>query len=100
MPPAPTDPTRAPPRLGHLATRAVVVAKLTPTFAKAHEIDEDEGRERLERAVHGPLWERLLDSTWAALFEGRTRAIDDDALLEKVAGSLKDRPLRPGRIVE
>ena len=31
-----------PPRLGHLATRAVLTAKLGPTYAQAHNIDEEE----------------------------------------------------------
>ena len=33
---------RYPARLAHLATRAVVVAKLAPTFAEAHHIDHEE----------------------------------------------------------
>jgi len=85
-----------PPRLGHLATRAVIAARLAPTYAKAHAVDEDEAREQLERALRGAFWERLLDATWAAML-GQTRRLTEDGLLEKVAATLKDRPLRPGR---
>lgn len=85
-----------PPRLGHLATRPVLVAKLTPTFSKSHEIDDEEARVRLERAIAGRLWEQLLVATWAALIEGK-KTVNDEAVLERVAGSLKDRPQRPGR---
>jgi len=85
-----------PPRLGHLATRAVIAARLGPTYAKAHAVDEDEAREQMERALQGALWERLLDATWAAMLGG-TKRLTEDGLLEKVAATLKDRPLRPGR---
>jgi hypothetical protein len=85
-----------PPRLGHLVTRAVIAARLRPTVAHSHEIDEEEAQSRLERALEGRLWELLLDATWAALNE-KKRVPDPDALLEKIAGTMKDRPLKPGR---
>jgi hypothetical protein len=85
-----------PPRLAHLATRAVLAAKLGPTYAKAHNVDDDEAREQLERALRGSLWERLLDAAWEAMLDG-TKRLSDEALVEKVAGTLKDRPLKPGR---
>jgi hypothetical protein len=87
---------RYPPRLAHLATRAIVVAKLTPTYAAAHHIEEDEARERLDAALKGPLLERLLAAAWEAL-QGETKRLTEDGLLEKVAGALKNRPLRQGR---
>ena len=90
---------RYPPRLAHLATRAVVVAKLLPTYAAAHSIDDEEARTRLEAALSGSLLEELLATTWRAL-QGGTKRLTDDGLLEKVAKSLQDRPLRPGRTVE
>jgi len=90
---------RYPPRLGHLATRAVVVAKLAPTYARAHAIDDDEARTRLAAALSGPLLEDLLATAWASLLEGRKR-LTEEGLLEKVAKSLGERPLRPGRAVE
>ncbi|MBK7860226.1 MAG: hypothetical protein IPJ65_16750 [Archangiaceae bacterium] len=85
-----------PPRLGHLMTRAVIAARLRPTYAESHEIDEEEAQSRLERALTGQLWELLLHATWDALND-KKRKVDENAVLEKIAGTLKDRPLRPGR---
>ena len=85
-----------PPRLGHLATRAVVVAKLTPTYALAHQLDDDEAATRLDAALGGPLLAELLGAAWEAM-KGRTKRLDDTGLLEKVAGTLGERPLRRGR---
>ena len=90
---------RFPPRLGHLATRKVVVAKLWPTYAEVHGIDEAEARERLERALAGRLWEDLLEATWTAL-QGKKKRLDEAGLLEKIAKSLQERPHRPGRMIK
>lgn len=84
---------RYPPRLGHLATRPVVISKLVLTYAEAHHLDDDEAQQRLERALAGRLYEDLLAATWTALLAG-TQRLDEAGLLEKVAGALKDRPLR------
>ncbi|HZH04711.1 MAG TPA: hypothetical protein VEY30_13075 [Myxococcaceae bacterium] len=89
---------RYPPRLGHLATRAVLVAKLAPTYAQAHQVEEDEAADRLHVALSTSLLDDLLAATWVALL-GKTKKLDESGLLEKVAGSLKDRPMRPGRKV-
>ena len=88
-----------PPRLGHLATRPVVVNKLVPTYAKAHQIDEQEAGQRLERAIAGRIWEDLLAATWEAM-KSRVKRLDEQKLLEKVLATLGDRPLRYGRVVE
>jgi hypothetical protein len=90
---------RYPPRLAHLATRAVVVAKLIPTYAVAHSVDDEEARARLEASFSGGLLEDLLAATWTALLGGK-KHLEEDGLLQKVAKSLGDRPLRPGRTVE
>lgn len=90
---------RFPPRLSHLATRSVLVARLTPTYAQAHQIDEDEARQRLDSAIRGTLLEDLLAMTWEAM-KGETKRLNDEGLLEKVASTLKDRPLKPGKVVE
>ncbi len=90
---------RYPARLAHLATRAVVVAKLSPSYAAAHSLDDEEARTRLQAALSSSLLEDLLASTWSALVAG-TKRLSEDGLLEKVAKSLQDRPLRPGRTVE
>ena len=87
---------RYPARLAHLATRAIAVAKLAPTFADAHHLDHDEAASRLGTALSGPLLDELLAPTWQALLGG-TKKLDEEGLLEKVAKSLRDRPLRPGR---
>lgn len=90
---------RFPPRLGHLATRPVVVAKLVPTYANAHQIDEEEASQRLSRALAGEIWEDLLEAAWVAM-KGKTKRLTDEGLLEKVATTLKDRPMRPGKATE
>ncbi len=87
---------RYPPRLAHLATRAAVVAKLWPTFAAAHEMDEEEAEARLTSALQGQLLDELLAHAWEAMRQSAPRA-DESALLEKVAQTLSDRPRRAGR---
>jgi hypothetical protein len=77
----------------------VVVNKLVPTYAKAHEIDEHEASQRLTRALAGSLWEDLLAATWEAM-KGRVKRLDEETLLEKVATTLGERPLRYGKVVE
>ncbi|MBZ4421068.1 hypothetical protein [Myxococcus sp. RHSTA-1-4] len=86
-----------PPRLAHLATRAVVVAKLVPTYARAHHIDEEEAAQRLSSVLSGRMLPSLLDAAWAAM-RGKSKRLTDDGLLEKVATTLSERPLRPGRV--
>lgn len=88
-----------PPRLAHLATRAVVVAKLMPTYARAHNIDEEEASQRLATALAGRMLPALLDAAWDAM-RGKSKRLTDDGLLEKVAATLSERPLRPGRVAE
>ncbi len=90
---------RYPPRLAHLATKAVVVAKLAPTYSEAHHIDDEEGVSRLDRALNSPLLDELLATAWTALL-GTTQKLDEAGLLEKIAGTLKKRPQRPGKLVE
>jgi hypothetical protein len=87
---------RYPPRLAHLATNKIVAARLAPGFGQAHNIDDAEALERLERALPGPLLEDLLAATWAALQADRKR-FDPDRMLEKIFETLKERPFRPGR---
>lgn len=87
---------KAPPRLAHLATRAVVTRKLAPTYALAHRVDQEEAEIRLSRALGGRLLEELLDATWTAIRATSVR-LKDEELLEKMAESVKNRGLRPGR---
>lgn len=88
-----------PQRLGHLLNRPVLVAKLFPTYGKAHEIDDDEAIARVDRGLSQKLLEDVLAATWAALNDTK-RAIDEAALLEKVARSLQKRPQRPGKLAD
>lgn len=90
---------RFPSRLAHLATRAVVVAKLVPTYANAHNLEEEEAASRIDTALRGPLLEDLLAATWTAMLGG-TKRLNEEGLLEKIAKTLQDRPLRPGRPAE
>src|SRR5690349_18854937 len=90
---------RYPARLAHLATRAVLVAKLVPTYASAHQLDEELARERLQAALQGSLLEDILASTWEGLQE-KSRGREEAELLEAVATTLGARPLRPGRRAE
>ena len=73
---------RYPPRLAHLATNKIVAARLAPGFGQAHNIDDAEALERLERALPGPLLEDLLAATWAALQADRKR-FDPDRMLDE-----------------
>ncbi|MBN9682878.1 MULTISPECIES: hypothetical protein [unclassified Corallococcus] len=86
-----------PPRLAHLATKAVVVAKLGPTYADAHRVDPEEAAQRLSTALKGPLLTSLLEATWTQML-GSTKRLKEEGLLEKVATTLADRPQRPGKV--
>lgn len=76
-----------------------MVNRLVPTYANAHQIDEQEAAQRLERAIAGRIWEDLLAATWEAM-KSRAKRLDEQKLLEKVFATLEDRPLRYGRVVE
>ena len=88
---------RYPPRLAHLATRPVVVAKLAPTYAEANSIEDEEGISRLDRALQSPLLDELLAAAWNALL-GMSDNLEEEKLVQKVASGLKNRPQRPGKI--
>ena len=88
---------RYPPRLGHLATRPIVVAKLAPTYAEANSIDDEDGIARLDKALQSTLLDDLIAAAWTALV-ATSATTDEDALVQKVASGLKKRPQRPGKI--
>ena len=90
--------TGYPPRLSHLATRAVLVAKLRPAFAAAHTISDEEATERLGQALSTSLLSELLSAVWAAMKRLKPR-LSEGELLDRVAQTLAQRPLRPGRKV-
>lgn len=77
----------------------MVVNRLVPTYAQAHQVDEEEAGERLMRALAGSIWEDLLAATWEAM-KARVKRLDEEKLLEKVATTLQERPLRYGKAVE
>ncbi len=87
---------RYPPRLAHLATRAVVVAKLNSAYAVANHLDDNEAARRLDVALSGALLDELLAAAWQEM-TGQAKRLDEAGLLEKVASTLHDRPSRPGR---
>jgi hypothetical protein len=82
-----------------LCNRPVLVSKLAPTYAQSHEIDIDEGVERVDRALErdAKLRDELLGACWDEL-QAKRRSFDEAALLEKIAQLLKDRPQRPGKV--
>ena len=87
-----------PPRLSHLATRAVLVAKLRLAFAEAHGLSDEEAVQRLEQALSSSLLADLLSATWSEMKALKPR-LSEAELLDRVAQTLGTRPLRPGRRV-
>jgi hypothetical protein len=78
----------------------VVIARLAPSYAQAHQLDDEEAAQRLQTAFSsGTLLEELLASTWTALL-GTTKRLDEAGLLEKIATCLGERPTRPGRLAK
>ena len=90
--------TGYPPRLSHLATRAVLGAKLRRAFADTHALSDDEAVDRLEKALSSSLLAELLSAVWTAMKQLKPR-LSEAELLDRVALTLADRPLRPGRKV-
>lgn len=88
-----------PPRLAHLATRTVLVAKLEATYAASHGVDLVEAGIRLARGLQGRVLTDLLDATWAGLRATRKRGSDED-VLELVAEHVKERGLRPAKAAQ
>jgi hypothetical protein len=85
-----------PPRLSHLATRPVLIAKLRPAFAEAHGLADEDADQRLESALTGSLHTDLLSATWSGMKALKPR-LSESELLDRVAQTLGERPLRPGR---
>ncbi len=89
---------RYPPRLSHLATRPIVVAKLAPTYSEANSIDDEDGIERLDKALQDKaFFEELLAAAWSSIL-ATSETNEEEALVQKVASGLKKRPQRPGKI--
>jgi hypothetical protein len=90
---------RFPPRLSHLVTDSVLIARLAPSYAKAHNVDLEEARISLTTALHSDLRDDLLEATWTAVRDRAPRFTEETAL-EKIASSLGKRPNRQGNVKE
>jgi hypothetical protein len=75
-----------------------LTAKLVPTYAEAHQLEDEEASTRIQTALQGALLEDLLAGIWATMV-GSTQRLDDEGLVEKVAKTLRDRPMRQGKVV-
>lgn len=79
-------------RLPHVVTRADLVAALTPTYAAARGVDDEEAAERLSQALAA---RGVLDELHAALSEAlrdaRGPRTDEDALLDRLSAGVQAR---------
>lgn len=74
----------------------MVVTKLLPTYAEAHGLDDEEAVSRLTEALSGDLLDELLAAAWEAI-KAKSPRLSDSERLDRIAESLGNRPLRPGR---
>jgi hypothetical protein len=88
---------RYPTRLPHLLTDAVLIARLAPSYEKAHNVDLEEAQLCLGTALRTELRDDLLEATWNAVRD-RTPRFKEETSLDKIATSIGDRPQRPGRV--
>ena len=79
-------------RLPHVVTRADLVLALTPTYASALSVDEDEARERLERALQShQLLQELHAALSRALVAQKGPRTTEDALVDKLSAGVQAR---------
>jgi hypothetical protein len=79
-------------RLPSIVTRADLAWLLTPTYAAALSVDDDEAHDRLERAMARPdVAEDLLWGISEALEARRGPRTSEDALLDKLSAGLHAR---------
>jgi hypothetical protein len=91
-------------RIPHVVTRKDLAVLLTPTYAAAQRVDEEEAHERMSRAVDDPVLVELLYGAISAGLEarkGRRTALDEliDRLSEGVEtrlGRVRAAPETPG----
>ncbi|HET7752740.1 MAG TPA: hypothetical protein VFK85_02425 [Anaeromyxobacteraceae bacterium] len=82
-------------RLPHVVTRADLVLALTPTYASALSVDEDEARERLERALQShQLLQELHAALSRALVVQKGPRTTEDALVDKLSAGVQARRAR------
>ena len=90
-------------RLVHVLTRADLATLLTPTYAAAANVDDEEAHDRLTRALSDPeLLEGLYSSISEALRKKLSARMEVDALMDKLAkrvalrkGHIKEAPASP-----
>jgi hypothetical protein len=79
-------------RLRHIVTRADLAIIVTPTYAAAMTVDEEEAHDRLTRAVADP---GVMDDLYFALEEGlaaqKGPRTEPDALLDKLSQAIGKR---------
>jgi len=86
------DPSR---RLPHVLPRAELALLLAPTYAESLSVDEEEARERVERALERPeVLARLHQGIAVALEAARGPRTDEDAQLDKLSKGLQARRAR------
>jgi hypothetical protein len=82
-------------RLPHVLTRADLALALSPTYAAALGVDEDEARDRLARALeHQDVLEDLYRGLSAALAEARGPRTSEDALVDRLSAGVQARRAR------
>jgi hypothetical protein len=79
-------------RLPHVVTKADLVAVLTPTYAAARGVDDEEAADRLSQAlgVRGVL-EELHAALAAALRDAKGPRVTEDALLDRLSAGVQAR---------
>lgn len=86
-----------PRRLPAILTRAELAWLVTPTYAEAMSVDDEEAHERLTRALAQPaLVDDLLWGVAEALADARGPRTSEDAQLDKLSQALQTRRGRVG----
>src|SRR5207237_6123112 len=82
-------------RLPHVLTRADLARVVAPTYAKAAQVDEEEARDRLQRALES---QRIADEVYAglsaALADARGPRTSEDELIDKLSTGVQKRSRR------
>jgi hypothetical protein len=79
-------------RLPHVVTRGDLATLLTPTYAAAQSVDEEEAHDRLIRALADPsLLDDLYGSISEALEAQRGPRTDVDSLIDKLSKRVQER---------
>ncbi len=79
-------------RLPHVVTRADLAVVLTPTYAAALRVDEEEAHQRLSRALARPgVAEEIYRGIAAALHAARGPRTGEDALVDRLSAGVEAR---------